>query len=209
MDKDFIDSDRRSRRAMSKLKDYVLCNPFEYFVTLTLSPDKIDRTDYSAVIHKLNKWLDNAVQRRQLQYVLVPEYHKDRRAIHFHGLINNRLPLVDSGTVSVQGVKKPVKQSTYTRHYKGKECHTVYNIPSWCVGFSTAIELYGSRMRVARYIGKYLEKDFTKVGGRYYLHSNNLELPQVDYVDMDYDTYPRKSFSIPGAPNNWKSEFIS
>ncbi len=200
---------RRRRRARSKLKDYIRCNDFSYFITITLDGEKGSRTDYGQIIKRLNKWLDNRRQRRGLAYLLVPEYHRDGRRIHFHGLINDRLPVVDSGTVSVEGLKKPVKVSTYKRKYNGRRCHTVYNLPTWRLGFSTAIPLYGQRERVARYVAKYLEKDFTKVGGRYYLHSNNLRLPVVEYLVIDFSAFPGDVFGFPGVPHSWKSFSLS
>lgn len=200
---------RAKQRAKSNLKDLILCNDFRYFITLTLSPDKIERSDYQQIIKKLNVFLNNAVQRKGLQYIIVPEFHKDNKNIHFHGLINSALNLTDSGTVTVEGHKKPIKTTTYSRYYKGKPAHIVYNIPQWTLGYTTAIEVYGDKMAVARYIGKYLEKDFTKVGGRYYLHSSNLQLPVVTYAESDFNVAQGQEFTIDGVNARFKYTFIS
>lgn len=196
---------RSLRRAKNKLKDYILCNDFSYFVTFTVADDNaIDREDYNSIIKPLSKWLDNRVQRKGLKYLFVAERHKKSNGIHFHGLTNDTLNLVDSGTVKVQGVKKPVKMSTYRRRYMGIPYHTVYNVTDWKYGFTTAIRLYGEVGAVANYVAKYLQKDLCKIGGRLYLHSNNLTEPVCDYMSVDFDAFDGKAFSFDGVPLAWK-----
>ena len=65
-------------------------NKWDWFVTLTLDPDKIDRFDYSEVIKKVTKWLNNFKSRKapDLKYILIPVPHKSG-AYHFHGLFAN------------------------------------------------------------------------------------------------------------------------
>ena len=87
---------RALRRARAQVRELALANDFSLFVTLTLNGEMVDRYDMIAITKKLNVWLDNQVRRRGLAYVLVPERHKDG-AIHFHGLFNNALEIVDSG----------------------------------------------------------------------------------------------------------------
>lgn len=187
--------ERAKRRAKSHLLDYALCNNFDCFVTLTLNPDNIDRTDYKAVIKKLNTWLDNRVRRCGLCYVGVPELHKDG-AIHFHILCNDVLNVVDSGTVIRPTGGKPVKQATATRQgFKLDECRKVYNITDWSLGFSTMYHTYGDVRAVANYIVKYITKGEKKIGGRWYYSGGKLLKPlyRYDYVsfdeivDYDYD----------------------
>ena len=197
--------ERSLRRAKQMLKDYILCNDFTHFVTFTIDGSCCDRSDYGAIIKPLNKWLDNRVQRKGLKYLFVPEYHSDGKSIHFHGLVNGEaVTLADSGTVSVQGLKKPVKVATYKRKYADRECHTVYNVTDWKYGFSTAIALYGDRNAVAAYVGKYLEKDLQKIGGRLYLHSNNLALPDVAYMHADFSEFEGEPFNFNDVNIWWK-----
>lgn len=187
--------ERAKRRAKSHLLDYALCNNFDCFVTLTLNPDTIDRTDYKAIIKKLNTWLDNRVRRCGLCYVGVPELHKNG-AIHFHILCNDVLNVVDSGTVIRPTGGKPVKQATATRQgFSLDECRKVYNISDWTLGFSTMYHTYGDVRAVANYIVKYITKGTEKVGGRWYYSGGDLLKPlyRYDYVsfdeviDYDYD----------------------
>ena len=80
---------RAQRRAKTKVKDYVKTNTdLIYFVTYTLSRIKVgDRYDEKIIYKKLRSWLMNAVTRKGLKYVLVPEQHEDG-AWHFHGFAN-------------------------------------------------------------------------------------------------------------------------
>lgn len=174
-----VPSDRAIRRARSKLMDYVLCNlDLSLFVTLTLDKSKVDRYDRDLILSKLSVWLDNSVQRRGLKYVLTPETHLDG-AIHFHALFNDVLQMRDSGV-----------------KWDGK---TVYNLPQWGYGFTTAIYLYGDRNRAAAYVAKYISKQTEKIGGRYYRHSNNLLSPVVSYGYEDFDSARGDFFHIEGT----------
>lgn len=202
-------NERSIRRAKKAIKDYILCNDFTHFVTVTIDPKQLDRADWGEIIKPLNKWLDNRVQRRGLQYLLVPELHSDGKSIHFHGVVNGAaMRLVDSGTVKVEGVKKPVKMSTYKRRYNGKPYHTVYNVEDWKHGYTTAIELYGQRAAVAAYVGKYLEKDLQKIGGRIYLHSSNLAKPQLEYFHADFAEMECAAFNFNDVNIWWKYQLI-
>lgn len=181
-------SGRAAARAKAAVFDLAMCNPdCNLFITLTLDGAKIDRYDYKAIIKKLNTYFDNRVRRNGLKYICVAEQHKDG-AVHFHALCNNALPLVDSGTVLVEGAKKPVKISTWQRRYKDQTPRTVYNISDWTLGYSTAVFAVGEWGKVARYISKYITKDSNKAGGRYYLHGGNLATPRYLYSNTDYDS---------------------
>lgn len=194
-------------RAKRKIIDYCLCNDFNYFVTLTLNGDDFCRSDWGAVVKKFNKWLSNRVERNNLKYIFVPEFHKDGSSIHFHGLINSGVSLKDSGTVKLVGGGKPIKLSTYNKRHNGEECSTVYNISDWKYGFSSAIPLYGDIHCVAHYISKYISKDIAtgvKVGGRYYLSGGGLAVPKVSLLDCDFDEIVAEPWGIDGVPYTFK-----
>lgn len=177
------------RRAKKMIYDLIRCNPFVWFCTLTYDKEKVDRTDYNEVIRKFNQWSDNRVRRKGYMYVAVIERHKESNGLHFHVVCNDSLDLVDSGTVKCVGRKRPIKIATADRYgIPEADRKTVYNIPEWIYGFSTAIEITGDDkgLKVAGYLRKYLTKDFEKIGGRYYYSGGNLRRPVYKYVDDDY-----------------------
>ena len=183
--------ERSKRRAKKQIKDLILCGNFDTFITLTLDGEKIDRNDYNAVIKKVNSYLNNRVKRDGLRYLGVAEMHKNG-GIHFHFLVNgSALKLVDSGTVSVQGKKRPIKVATADRQgIPLTERHIVYNVSDWTLGFSTAIACYGDVLSVANYVCKYITKAETKIGGRWYYSGGKLIKPVVQYCNEDYNTAP-------------------
>lgn len=159
-------ADRARRRAATKVRDLALSNRFRWFVTLTLDRERIDRYDVGVITKKLNQVMDNLVRRRGLAYVLVPERHKDG-AIHFHGFFTDAVRAVESGHMDGTG-------------------HKVYNLPEWTLGFSTAIELYGTYSSAVGYVCKYVRKQEEKIGGRWFYSGGKLAKPAVSYPDVEW-----------------------
>jgi hypothetical protein len=177
---------RSMRRARANLRRLALANGFDYFVTLTLDPKKIDRYDGAAVTRALSRWADNMVRRHGLRYILVPEQHKDG-AFHFHGFMAGEgLLAADSG---VQWDGRPV-----------------YNLPQWTLGFTTAQRLYGEYSAAVGYCCKYIGKQSgQRPLGRWYYSGGALAKPEKDYVTLDYrelaEDYKDEAveFEIPGS----------
>lgn len=166
---------RALRRAKVAAFDLILCNnDLDTFCTFTYRPEGNERSEYDDVYKKLSVWCSNAVQRRGLKYVAVPEYHKDAKSIHFHMLANHSaLQLIPA-------------------HHKGRSIiHTngnpIYNIEDWRHGFSTAVDIRSEtadRDAVAKYIFKYMGKqEGQKIGGRYFLHGGKLAKPIFRLAD--------------------------
>lgn len=173
--------ERSMRRARAKLRRLALVNHFDYFVTLTLDPEKIDRYDGAAVVKALGQWADNMVRRHGLRYILVPERHQDG-ALHFHGFMaGDGLEARDSG---VKWDGRPV-----------------YNLPQWKLGFTTAQRLYGDYHAAVGYCCKYIGKQAAqRPCGRWYYSGGDLREPGKLYCDLDYrDVENSVEFSIPGA----------
>lgn len=182
---------RAQKRARQRLEDLIRCNDWSHFVTLTFDGALIDRADYSQLVKKVNVYLDNRVRRRGWSYVGVVEYHKNKKGLHFHFLVNGDLSLVDSGTVIRPTGGKPVKASTaYRQGFVDSELKTVYNLSDWAMGFSTAIAVYGDSRALARYVGKYLTKsDQSKIGGRWFYHGGELCEPEYRYDNLDFESF--------------------
>lgn len=179
------DIKRSMRRARSRVRRLALANEFRWFVTLTLSPEKVDRYDDAQVVRKLTTWAHNQVRRRGLAYILVPERHKDG-AIHFHGFFNDALEAVASGHQDRQG-------------------HMIYNLPGWSLGFTAAIEVYGDYAGAVAYVCKYIGKQGDKPAGRWYYSGGALKEPEVAYGEISprelREQYGERvfAFDVPGA----------
>ena len=189
-------------RILESLDDLVMMNDFEYFLTVTFDPKKVDFHNAAEVMKKLIKWLDNRVQRNNLMFVLIPEYHKVCGGIHCHALISGDLTYVESGTVTWEGKKgKPIKISTAKRLKIPEELwHPVYNVKEWKYGFSTAIKLYGDKARAKNYILKYIQKGNDKIFGRYYYSSRNLvRKPLILYGYENFDEIDADPVEIRGT----------
>lgn len=179
------DLQRSMRRARANVRRLALANEFRWFVTLTFDPEKVDSHDGAAVVRKLNAWCSNAVQRRGLRYILVPERHK-KGGIHFHGFFSDSLEVVDSGTMKPPGGGKPRKPRSKAQRdeWLRNGGQVVYNLPGWNLGFTTAIELYGEYPKAVSYVCKYIGKEGEKPAGRWYYSGGDLRLPGISYAEI-------------------------
>lgn len=198
---------RRSvRRARKAVRDLARSNDWAFFVTLTLDPAKVNRYSFAEVWKHMRHWLGNNVRRKGLTYLLVLEHHKDG-ALHAHGFFNDALEAVDSGTMSIPGRKAPIRVRSAAQRaaFERMGGHTVYNLPDWGWGFSTAIRLYGERDAAISYVCKYIGKEMSgadgaecgtpeKIGGRWYYSGGALQRPAVEWFDVD----AREWEGIPG-----------
>lgn len=166
-------------RAKKKVFDIAMMNDFDYFITLTIDSRKLDRYDPVAFKKKVQSFLKNLVSRSDGVYLLIPEHHKDG-AVHAHMLYSGKLQLVDSGK-------------------KDKSGRTIYNLPQWKIGFSTAIELDKNKGLVARYITKYITKESKKIFGNFYLAGGKTLVRDVPYqlFDVDFDAVEATAYFPP------------
>lgn len=169
--------DDSSHRAKTTVFDIAALNDFDYFVTWTIDPKQIDSKDAAIVSKKLRSFLNNMRARYNMSYVVIPERHI-KGGIHLHGLIRGDIQLVDSG-------------------HKTKAGQTIYNMPQWKFGFSTAIPLYGDKQNVAKYITKYISKDFQKIFGNFYYAGGDIKRhPDFDICDVDFESVVAKEVYI-------------
>ena len=191
---------RSIRRAKSNLRLLCRANEFAWFITLTLSQEKVNRYDDQDNLRRLTNWLRNTAARFGLVYVLVPERHKDG-ALHFHGLINDALELVSSGTFKPPEGGRPRKPRSKRQRAEwiAEGWHEVYNLPQWHYGFTTAIKLYGEKEAAINYVCKYIGKameDTTgapaaKIGGRWVYSGGPLKRPDQTLLDVDFEEAKR------------------
>lgn len=134
-------------RARNMCREYCLCNPWEYFVTLTFDEDKVcSRYDLAGLVKELMQHIQNLnKQGYNIKYVLVPEFHQDG-AVHLHGLMSgipvrprpdwwpttvnlkkdgayyDHCPLFSSryGFSAVEAIRDPVASGFYVSKYINK-----------------------------------------------------------------------------------------
>lgn len=189
-----VDVSRAVRRAKARVRQIALANDFDYFVTLTQDPDKVNRYDEKESIRKLAKWCENQVQRYGLRYVVIPERHKDG-AIHYHGFMswdgNAGDGVVESGTYTMKGWKKPrrPRSGSQAQNWLDHGARVVYNVPRWRLGFSTALEVYGEYGAAVGYVCKYVGKQMegSKIGGRWYYSGGRLREPVETFCDLSVE----------------------
>lgn len=176
-DMNFVDEQKRSEsiristnRTIKAIYDIARSNVWDWFVTFTFNPEKVNRYDYSDCTSKLSNWLKRMGKLcPNMKYLIVPELHQDG-AFHFHGLFSNcaGMDFVDSGI----------------RDNKGR---TVYNVGKYRFGFTTAT-IVSYNHSVTSYLCKYVTKDLCAMtfGKKRYWASRNVNRPEVyEYLSRD------------------------
>lgn len=152
-------------RTINNIYELTRSNMWDYFITLTFDPQKVDRFNYDDCAKNVSKWLNNMKKNYapDLRYILVPELHKNG-AYHFHGLVANCGKMVFSDS----GHKTKIKQ-------------VIYNLDNYKLGFTTATRVTDSN-RASSYITKYITKELcaTTKGKKRYWSSKNLNAPQIE-----------------------------
>lgn len=174
LSKRIADSQRRAKQGI-----YDICNlnDFQYFITLTFSPEQIDRSDFEECLHKTLNFLRWQVTSKGASYLMIPELHENLDGVHFHILYNGELNL---------------------EFYKVIKKRAVYNITNWKLGFSTCVIMDGNKQSIGNYLRKYVTKNENKVFKHYYYCSNNLiKQPCKKLCDFPYSSFEGKEYSVP------------
>ena len=161
-----LEKNRALWKIKTKIKDYILCNDFDYFWTLTFDSD---RYNYAVAFEKMGKWLEKMRKKYgKFNYIMIPELHKDG-AIHFHGVTGGLNAVVRDSGVKHKGVK-------------------VYNCIDWQHGFTTLTRVR-SKEKTATYVTKYVTKEMQNSivgkGKKKYWCSRGLRLPAVTYTNLN------------------------
>lgn len=165
----------RSRRAV---REYIACNNFKYFVTLTINSINADRFNLQEcqdllrrLIHNYSRQLKYANKKEGLDYVLVTEKHENG-AFHFHGVFSDMLKsdifVNDNGYLDSKYFSKNL-------------------------GFFSMSEIK-DKLATALYITKYITKDSViNDKGRHYFCSKGLNKPvsyEIKLEDLRYKKIP-------------------
>lgn len=130
---------RSLRKTKTTLKDLILSNSFDMFITLTI---KQDRQNNERSKKKIQTWLKNTKAKYgTFSYVIVPEFHKDKKSLHFHMLTYN--------------LKTPLKKTN-----KRINSRPVYHLKTYKSGLNSVILIeHQNTTKLATYVTKYITKD--------------------------------------------------
>lgn len=199
----FINALVRARSVISQLG---ALNPWQWFVTFTINPEKFDRYDFGAFYKKFSVFKQHYKRDYgvKFDYVLVPEQHQDG-AWHLHGLVNN-LPVDHLKEYQLKDFFPftDVKLPTYIRDKLGRG-EKVYSWPVFADRFGwTVIEPIQDSSKASNYITKYIGKGFACndrfKGARLFIPSLGLQRA----VQI------KKGFSeLPSEKPSFENEFVS
>lgn len=172
-DKEWKHYDNKLASSLSRtrklLLEKALCNPWEWFCTFTLDPQKYDRYDLPVWYKDFSQFLrDDRKRGYKNSYLLVPEMHKDG-AWHIHGFMSGSMELISFREYRRAGNK--VKRELISGDF--------YTWPRYQDKFGfCSFGRIKSPVRSAFYISKYISKDnsmlVSEVGSKMYYPSHNL-----------------------------------
>lgn len=182
------------RRARSMVEQYACCNPWAYFVTLTLDGDKAQRDDldaFAAHFRQLCKDIRKATG-ESVSYVLVPELHLDGENWHMHGLLN----IPDKELIPVESVSQQ-----YFDGVKGYVDNTGRRVPLKLV----IAHLEGRKLyRFPRYERNFGFCSVEKVESPYGAAGYCSKMFRYMYKSMDTDSPPDDKSTIPKHKAAWE-----
>lgn len=182
--------DKSVKRSCEMFYRYAYTNIWKYFVTLTASPEYVDRNNDEAVKklwHDFRDKLSHRAEFTDIKFLCVPERHKPNAeypngALHFHALFGNCdfsnyiEPFIVNG--------KQVRSSSGS---------LLYRFPLWNFGFATLCvipQTPNDQAATIRYLAKYMKKESTNLGynKKRYFASRNLACASkllYDFTDAE------------------------
>lgn len=170
-------------RTKSRIFELAICNPWEWFVTLTLDKQKYDRRDlpkfikdFSQMVRDYRKKTGNAVK-----YLLIPERHKDG-CWHLHGFL---LGLPAEALHAFQRSER-LPHRILERLKSGVQVYT-WQAYAQRFGFSVFEEIQNNEA-VSKYITKYITKEamktITELNAHAFYASKGLQHSEVLVQDI-------------------------
>ena len=166
-------------RSKSKIFELAYCNPWDWFFTGTISPNKQNRTDLELFHKQLTQWLRNynRIHNLNIKFLFVPEKHKDGKSWHIHGFIYG-LP------------REHLKQFKIGDSMGKKLAEKVSNgdiVYNWLAYFNRFgfcdLEPIRNQEAVSKYVTKYINKELansvTEINAHTYYHSRGLKFADL------------------------------
>jgi len=171
--------EKNIQRAKNNIFEYAFCNPWDWFFTGTLDPQKYDRTNLDKFHKDLTQWLrDYGKQHNvQIKFLLVPEQHSDGISWHIHGFLRGlpkeHLKQFVIGDVMGKALAEKVKKGD-----------VVYNWLPYAKKFGFCdLEPIRNPEAVSKYMTKYINKNLASsvkdLNAHLYYHSRGLKKAEV------------------------------
>jgi hypothetical protein len=171
--------EKNIQRAKNNIFEYAFCNPWDWFFTGTLDPQKYDRTNLDKFHKDLTQWLrDYSKQYNvKIKFLLVPEQHSDGISWHIHGFLRGlpkeHLKQFVVGDVMGKGLAEKVKRGD-----------VVYNWLPYAKKFGFCdLEPIRNSEAVSKYMTKYINKNLASsvknLNAHLYYHSRGLNKAEV------------------------------
>lgn len=166
--------EKNIQRAKNNIFEYAFCNPWDWFFTGTLDPQKYDRTNLDKFHKDLTQWLrDYSKQYNvKIKFLLVPEQHSDGISWHIHGFLRGlpkeHLKQFVVGDVMGKALAEKVKKGDL-----------VYNWLPYAKKFGFCdLEPIRNAEAVSKYMTKYINKNLASsvkdLNAHLYYHSRGL-----------------------------------
>lgn len=188
-------------RARTTVREYALCNDFEWFGTFTLDKLKYDRYDLGKFIKDFGQYIRNyrRLKGANVEYILIPEQHKDG-AWHMHGLLKG---ISVNDLISFDGIAD-VPEKLKNKDY--------YNWVGYQKRFGfNSLGVIRDKEKCANYIVKYINKDLgtnIELNCKSYYCSKGLKKPQLikkgtlaSTLDYDFENDYCKVLTTPNIDN--------
>lgn len=219
-------SDVKLSSSISRTKRLVLelalCNDWEYFITLTLDKEKVNRVDLDAWHKKFKDWLKyrRKAYGLKIAYLLVPEQHADG-SWHAHGLV--RGVFADELLSFTQMDKDGYRTPRGKRLPKKLRESDYLNWPAFQKSFGyCSLGPIRNHAAASMYVTKYITKDLSlcvsQCGKHMFWYSQGLNRPvkfgefadRSPYIDsllVNKYEFCATGFVLPGE--GWSSDFAA
>lgn len=170
-EKNDVKIDPAYSRARRMVLEYALSNPWDYFITLTLDKNKLNRDDLRRYNKLLSQFMRDCRKKygSDIRFLLIPEMHKDG-AWHMHGLVS--------------GIPESRLSSFIPGIHPQKLCNRGFkNWDDYAAKFGyCSLSPIKDKFGVSLYIVKYISKDVSDragdLGGHLYFASHGLNRAQ-------------------------------
>ena len=170
-------------RARTMVFQYAMCNPWEWFATITLDRTKYNRYDLDKYREDVSQFIRNLRKKynTNITYLIIPEQHKDG-AWHMHGLFGG---IPESAITEFNAGKSKTLQKLKRLGYM--------NWSDYANKFGfVSMGRVKDAVSVAFYVTKYITKDMQSRVSEYgkHLYYTSQKLNKAENVAIYYDDEP-------------------